>query len=89
MTPRPRIFRVMYRSARNGKLVRIFTKVPYSGMYPMTETLTRALTIGDIAWFRVDVAKPTEITPRVRANLQRWPEALRSTTERTQVTWMN
>jgi hypothetical protein len=79
----------MYRSAKNGKLVRIFTKVPYSGLYPLTETLTRALAVGDIAWFRIDPAKPTEITPKVRAGLQRWPEALRATTERTDVSWMN
>jgi hypothetical protein len=86
---RPRIIRVMYRSALNGKLVRVITKVPYANLYPMTETLTRALAVGDIAWFRIDPAKPSEITPNVRANLQRWPEALRSTTERTHVTWLN
>lgn len=78
----------MYRSALNGKLVKVYTKVPYSGLYPMTETLTRALAVGDIEWFRVDPAKPTEITPRVRENLQRWPEALRASTTKTEVTWL-
>lgn len=86
---RPRIIRVMYRSAKNGKLVKVLTKVPYAGLYPLTETLTRALAVGDIGWFRIDPAKKSEITPRVRDSLQRWPEALRSTTERTDVTWMN
>jgi hypothetical protein len=87
MTFQPRIFRVMFRSAINDKLARVYTKVPYSGTYALTETLTRALTTGEIAWFRLDVAKPTEITPKVRANLQRWPEALRAASERTEVTW--
>lgn len=84
-----RIYRVMYRSAKNNKLVRVITKIQYSGLYPLVETLARALAVGDILWFRIDPAKPSEITPNVRANLQRWPEALRSTTERTDVTWLN
>lgn len=78
----------MYRSAINGKLVKVFTKVPYSSVYPMTETLSRALTVGEIEWYRVDVAKPKEITPRVRESLQRWPEALRASSIKTEVTWM-
>lgn len=84
-----RIYRVMYRSAVNDKLVRVFTKVPYSGVYAMTETLTRAVTTGQVAWFRLDPAKAGEITPKVREGLQRWPEALRSTTPRTEVNWLD
>lgn len=87
-TIQPRIFRVSFRSARNGKLAKVYTKVPYSGTYALSETLTRALTTGEIAWFRLEPAKPNEITPRIRGSLQRWPEALRSTSERTQVTWL-
>lgn len=78
----------MFRSAHNGKLVRVYAKVPYSGSFALTETLTRALTTGEIEWFRVDRAKPGEITTGIRESLQRWPEALRSTSERTEVTWL-
>lgn len=83
----PRIYRVMYRSAINGKLVKVITKVPYSGAYAMTEMLTRAITTGEIAWYRIDPAKPSEITPKVRAGLQRWPEALQTSSTKTEVTW--
>lgn len=86
-SPPPRILRIMFRSAYNGKAVRVFAKVPYSGAYALTEVLTRALLVGEILWFRLDPAKATEITPGVRAGLMRWPEALRSTTERTHVSW--
>ena len=87
MTYPPRIFRVMYRSGINGKLVKVFAKVPYSGSYAMTETLTRAVQTGEVAWFRIDPAKPSEITPRMRADLQRWPEALQTSSQKTQVSW--
>ena len=83
----PRIWRVTYRSNYNGKLVRVFTKVPYSGTYALTETLTRAITTGEIAWFRIDPATPKEIAPR-RENLQRWPEALKASSSKTHVTWL-
>jgi hypothetical protein len=83
----PRIYRVTYRSGINGKLVRVFSKVPYSGVYALTETLTRAITTGQVAWFRLDPAKPGEITPKMRQALQRWPEALSASTEKTEVSW--
>jgi hypothetical protein len=84
----PRIYRVMYRSARNGKLVKVFTKVPYGGVYAMTEVLTRAIATGEIEWYRLDPAKPSEITPKVRSNLERWPEALRASSAKTEVSWL-
>ncbi len=84
----PRIFRVTVRSAYNNKLARVFAKVPYGGVYALTEALTRALATGEIVWFRVDVPKASAITPHIRENLQRWPEALRSMSERTEVTWL-
>ncbi len=84
----PRIFRITIRSAYNNKLARVFTKVPYGGVYALTEALTRALATGEVLWFRVDVPKGSEITPHIRETLQRWPEALRSMTERTGVTWL-
>lgn len=77
----------MYRSAINGKLVRIYAKVPYGHAFDLTEVLTRQLMTGQIAWFRIDPAKPSEITPTVRANLQRWPEALRASSSKTEVDW--
>lgn len=85
--PAVRIFRIMFRSAV-GKQVTVFAKVPYSGAYALTEVLTRALVMGEIQWFRLDPAKPGEITPKRRASLLRWPEALRSTSERSGVTWL-
>jgi hypothetical protein len=84
----PRIYKVTVRSAYNGKLARTFAKVPYGGAFSMTEVLTRALTTGEISWFRVEPAKPSEITKHVRETLQRWPEALRSLTDRTGITWL-
>lgn len=84
----PRIFKITVRSAYNGKLARVFTKVPYGGAFAMTEVLTRALTTGEILWFRVEPAKTSEITPHIRETLQRWPEALYSMTERTGITWL-
>lgn len=87
LRPAPRrIWKVTYRA--KGKLVRTYAKVPYAGVFGLTETLTRALAVGDIDMYRLDAAKPTEITPGVRARLQRWPDALRSTTQRSGVTWL-
>lgn len=84
----PRIYKVTVRSAYNGKLARVFAKVPYGGAFAMTEVLTRALATGEIEWFRVEPAKASEITKHVRETLQRWPEALRSLTDRTGITWL-
>ncbi len=78
----------MYRSAYTGKLVRLYAKVPYGGVFALTEQLTRALTTGEIAWYRLDPAKPREISPRMRANLKRWPEALAESSSKSQVTWL-
>lgn len=84
----PRIFRITIRSAYNLKLARVYAKVPYGGVYAMTEALARALATGEILWFRVDVPKASEITDGIREKLQRWPEAFRSMSERTEVTWL-
>lgn len=85
----PRIYRVIYRSAINGRLVKVFMKVPYSGLYAMTETLTRAVANRQVEWYRLDPAKPGEITPKMRAALKRWPEALGDTVARTGVNWLS
>lgn len=60
-------------------------KVPYGGAFALTENLTRAMTTGQIERFCLRIARPREITPEVRANLTRWPEALNHTTEVTAV----
>jgi hypothetical protein len=64
-----------------------YVKVPYGGLYGMTESLVRAMTTGQIRWFRVDVAKPGEITPEVRSHLERWLPALQQTSHITGVDW--
>lgn len=87
MTARNRLWRVTYRSGYNQKLVRLAVKVPYSGMYAMTEQLTRALATGEITWFRIEPLRPKDITPGVRARLVRWPEAFRLSSTKTEVTW--
>lgn len=84
----PRIFQVTVRSGYNNKLARVFTKVPYGGVYALSEALTRAVMTGEILWFRIEPAKAKDITKHIRDNLQRWPEALRSMSERTGITWL-
>jgi hypothetical protein len=54
-------------------------------MYALTETLTRAMQTRKILWFRIDV--PMQITPEMRGQLLRWPDALKLTSERSGVTW--
>jgi hypothetical protein len=61
-------------------------KVPYGGIFAMTEVLSRALSTGDIEWFRIERAK--NITVEDRANLVRWPEGLNATTADTKVDWL-
>jgi hypothetical protein len=58
-------------------------------MYPMTETLTRALAVGEVAWFRVEPIKPKDITAGIRSRLVRWPEAFRMSSTKTEVTWQS
>lgn len=89
----PRIFRLTYTTPiRRGldgrfqpRLGSAWVKVPYGGVYALTENLTRAMTTGQIESFTLRVARPNEITPEVRASLTRWPEALSHTTEVTHV----
>lgn len=83
----PRIFRITVR-AYNGQLARVFAKVPYGGAFAMTEQLTRALTTGEVLWFRVEAAPAKAITKNIRENLQRWPEALTVLAERTGIAWL-
>lgn len=84
----PRIFLITVRSGYNGRLARVFAKVPYGHVFNLTEALTRAMVTGEVSWFRLEPARPSQITPTIRAGLQRWPEALRSLSERTGITWL-
>lgn len=89
----PRIYRLRYggfrRRGPKGTFIPStydhYVKVPYSGLFGLSETLTRATSTGQISWFRIDVAKPGEITPEVREQLVRWPDALHFSTEVTGV----
>jgi hypothetical protein len=89
----PRIFHIEYvtpvrRDARGRfepRLASAFVKVPYGGVYALTENLTRAMTTGQVERYTLRVARPREITPEIRASLTRWPEALSYTTEVTAV----
>jgi hypothetical protein len=68
------IARVTY-VARNRKTT-TYVKLPYGAAFGLTETLTRAWALGLVRWFRIDTIKPGEITPEIRASLERWPTAL-------------
>lgn len=90
----PRIFRLEYTAPvrrEHGRFrarkAAAWIKVPYSGLYALTETLVRAMTTGQIERYTLRVARPREITPQVRESLTRWPEALSHTTEVTAVDW--
>lgn len=80
-----RIYRVTFRSGMKRKVVSVLMKIPYGGVFAMMAVLSRALSFGQIKWFRVEV--PETITDEQRKALLRWPEALASTTEATEVSW--
>lgn len=84
MTPPPRIVKITYRSGVNGRVAVAYAKVPYSGLFDLTEKLTRMVSKREIRWFRIDEAKPAEIAV-ARASLVRWPEALRRTVGLTRI----
>lgn len=84
----PRILRISVRSTYNGRRASVFAKVPYGGAYALAECLTRAVMTNEITWFRIEVAPAKLITAGVREHLVRWPEALRSMSERTGVSWL-
>lgn len=83
MTP-PRIYKVRYRGRR--RVATVFVKVPYGGLYGMTELLTRMLAIGQVRWFSLAPATPVEIG-LVRDGLQRWLPALTESSSITGVDW--
>jgi hypothetical protein len=83
----PRIFKITYRSAINGRVVRVFAKVPYGGLFDLTDKLSRMVTERQILWFRLDVAKPKEIAEH-RSTLGRWLGALAESSAVTKVDWL-
>jgi hypothetical protein len=83
----PRILRVVYRSAHHPRrLARVNAKVPYSGIYALSETLARAISQNEILWYRIEKV-PTDEIAKIRKGLKRWPEALAESSEQTFVTW--
>ena len=82
----PRIFKVQYRSGVNGRVAVAYVKVPYGGLFGLTEMLTRQITQRQIVWFRVNVAKPADIALH-RSELARWFDALTATSSLTRVDW--
>ena len=83
----PRIFKVTYRSAVNGRVARAYVKVPYSGLFDLNDKMARMMAARQIQWFRVDVAKSAEIAEH-RFELARFTDALRATTPITRVDWL-
>lgn len=81
-----RIIRITYRSGRKRRVVSTLAKIPYGGMFAMLDVLGRAVSMGDIRWFRIEA--PLHITDVERDMLRRWPEALASTTAISGVTWL-
>lgn len=86
MTVPPRIYKVTYRSGVRRRIASTVVKVPYGGVFGMTEVLTRMLAVGQVLWYRVDIASTKDITP-VRDRLERWLPALIRTSEVTGVDW--
>ena len=80
-----RIFRVTYRSGHVRRLASVLVKVPYGGIFAMTEVLSRALAIGEIEWFRIE--RPARISDTERAGLVRWTQAFAETSKTTLVSW--
>ena len=86
MTAPPRILKATYRSAIKRRVATFYCKVPRGGaMYELNEALTRLVVTGQAIWFRVDVPGKGEITPEIRASLERWLPAIQHTTSLTEV----
>jgi len=77
----PRIYKVTYRSAIKRRIAVTLMKVPYGGLYGMTEVMTRMVATGQVRWFRVDIATTQEIDEWGRTSLERWLPALMRTNE--------
>jgi|WetSurMetagenome_2_1015567.scaffolds.fasta_scaffold03898_20 hypothetical protein len=80
----PRIFRIRYRSAVTGKVAQAYAKIPYGGLFALTDFLDRMVATRQVRWFRIDVASGAEIAEH-RLALARWPQALALTYDRTRI----
>lgn len=86
--PQPRLWRVSYVSKHNRK-ADVVVKVPYGGVFAMSEVLTRMTLMGQVRWFRLEAAD----TPRIeeqkasRHGLERWMPGLTRTSTYTGVDW--
>ena len=56
------------------------------GLFSLNDALARQLAVGNLLWFRVDVAKTKDIAEH-RSELARWLGALMNTTPLTGVDW--
>ena len=83
----PRIYKITYRSGVNGRVARVFAKIPYGGQFDLAEKLARMQSTGQIVWYRVDIAKPVEIAEN-RSTLSRWLGALAESSAITRVDWL-
>jgi len=86
VTAPARIWHVDYTSVHRRRK-EVFVKVPYGGLFAMTELLTRMLHEDQIVRFQIRKARAGEITPTVRASLERWLPALVGTSSWTGVDW--
>ena len=84
----PRLWRVRYVSKHNRK-ADVVLKVPYGGVFAMTELLTRMVAMGQVRWFRLEAAETPEIEAqkRSRHGLERWLPGLIRTSSVTGVDW--
>jgi len=84
----PRLFRVRYVSKHNRK-ADIVAKVPYGGVFGMSEMLSRMLLMGQLKWFRIELADTPHIEAQKasRHGLERWLPALTRTSQYTGVDW--
>jgi hypothetical protein len=80
----PRIIKITYRSAVNGRVAVAYAKVPYSQLYDLSEKLARLVATRNVRWFRIDAATPAEIGAN-RQTATRWPDALAATITRTHI----
>jgi hypothetical protein len=86
VSPPPRIYRVVYRSAHGRRRVlRLIVKVPYGGLFNLSEVLARAAYTGEVLWYRIEVAN--NITRDERDGLTRWPVALQASSAASGVNW--
>lgn len=82
----PRIYVLSYRAARGRRRVmRLWLKVPYSGLFNLMDVMARAMTTRQVLWFRIEA--PQVVPDERRSELARWPVALAASSLITGVNW--